>query len=163
MGSLGKPLVRLTAAMQSMQCLRDLCFLRPYTAFFDPTLRALLAKGTLRRLLIFGISIYHKIPFPDLAGAASLDLLILAYPYVPPFSVVGRNMEETLRMAEHLLLVLPENGTSPRSVHGVEGMFQAEGIDGACRRNKVVVTERRLSPFIESVFNGDVWRVQRMT
>ncbi|KAG8873581.1 hypothetical protein FRB97_006634 [Tulasnella sp. 331] len=166
--SLGQSLTRINGAMRGMQRLRELCFLRPYTAFFDPSLGALLAKGTIERLLIFGVSVYHKIPVPNPTGAARLHRLILAFPYIPRSSVVhnsgGRqNITQTLEMAEHLLLVMPENIASQRSIQGMEGIFGMEAAHGASGRSKIEVTERRLSPLIESVVNGDVWSVQRMT
>ncbi|KAG8995565.1 hypothetical protein FRB94_008931 [Tulasnella sp. JGI-2019a] len=167
-GTLGQPLTNVLAAIQNIQCLRELFLLRPYTALYDPVLGTLLAKGTLRRLFVFGVSVYNRFPVLDSLEAATLDRLVLAFPYLPPTSVATgssghNNINRTLKMAKHLLLVLPKGGASQRSVEGINDMFRLQGVDGTRGSPKVLVGVCELRMVIESAMNGEIWNIDQVS
>ncbi|KAG9027995.1 hypothetical protein FRB95_007001 [Tulasnella sp. JGI-2019a] len=161
--SLGQSLGGFLDAMQNLASVRELCHLRPCASLFQQCFRGFLAKGTLQRVLLFGLSIYYQFPILEPPDFTNLDLLVLAIPYLPSsLAEAGSNscsITYTLRIAKRLLLLVPENGASQITIQGVDSVFRSEGVD----RSQVEVADIRLSPLVESVINGEIWDIDQVS
>ncbi|KAG9005257.1 hypothetical protein FRB93_009811 [Tulasnella sp. JGI-2019a] len=126
-----------------MQCLRELCLLRPYSTYFDPDLSTLLAKGTLHRLFIYGVSIYHQFSAADSLEDGTLDLFVIAFPRVP-LEVVAKgssghnNINRGLGVTKRLPAFLV-GGAPKRSSESMAELVWFLGVDGVHGRTELHV------------------------